>query len=200
MQKYQDTVAKPNGDVLSGASILVQSYPGAVTSTIYSDDGVTPATNPLTSDSQGNFSFYAADGRYQLVVSGTGLTTRTVTDVLLEDPTDGIGYDVGFGGAVTQLTSKSTGVTLNKLSGAITLHDAALAGTTSVGFVLTNSYIAATDIVLVNIKSGATANSYVTQVEAVSAGSCQIVLRNYTGGSLGEAVVLSFAVIKGAVA
>lgn len=200
MQKYQDTVTKPNGDVLSDASILVQSYPGAVTSTIYSDDGVTPATNPLTSDSQGNFSFYAADGRYQLVVSGTGLTTRTVTDVLLEDPTDGIGYDIGSGGAVTQITSKATGVTLDKLAGAITLHAAALGGTTSVGFVLTNSYIAATDIVLVNIKSGATASSYVTQVEAVSAGSCQIVLRNYTGGSLSEAVVLSFAVIKGAVA
>ena len=88
MQKYQDAVVKPNGDILAGASVLVQTYPGAVTATIYSDDGVTEATNPLTTDSIGNFSFYAADGRYQLVVSGTGLTTRTVTDVLLEDPAD----------------------------------------------------------------------------------------------------------------
>ena len=200
MQKYQDTVAKPNGDVLSGASVLVQSYPGAVTSTIYSDDGVTPATNPLTSDSQGNFSFYAADGRYQLVISGTGLTTRTVTDILLEDPSNGIGYDAGAGGAVTQATSKATGVTLNKLTGAVTMHAASLAGATSVGFTLTNSYIAAPDLVVVNIKSGATASSYATEVEAVAAGSCRIVLRNYTGGALAEAVVLSFAVIKGAIA
>ena len=92
MQKYQDAVVKPNGDILAGASVLVQTYPGAVTATMYSDDGVTEATNPLTTDSIGNFSFYAADGRYQLVVSGTGLTTRTVTDILLEDPANGASW------------------------------------------------------------------------------------------------------------
>jgi len=57
--------------------------------------------------------------------------------------------------------------------------------------------IAATDVVLVSIKSGATANSYTVTVGAVGSGSCVIELRNTTGGSLGEAVVLNFAVIKG---
>ena len=198
MQKYQDTVAKPNGDVLEAASILVQTYPGAGDATIYSDDGVTEATNPLTSDSKGDFSFYAADGRYQLVISGTGLTTKTVTDIILEDPTDGIGYTTG--GAVAQATSKATGVELNTLAGAIVMHAASLAATTSVGFTLTNDQIAAHDAVLVNIKSDATASSYLTQVEAVAAGSCRIVLRNYTGGALAEAVVLTFVIIKGAIA
>jgi len=88
MQKYQDVVSKPNGDIVVGASVLVQTYPAGVTSTIYSDDGVTAATNPLTTDSLGGFAFYAPNGRYQLVISGAGITQRTVTDVLLEDITD----------------------------------------------------------------------------------------------------------------
>lgn len=108
-----------------------------------------------------------------------------------------IGYATGAGSTVTQLTSKATGVTLNKACGQITMHNASLAATTSVSFTLTNSAIAATDVVIVNIASGATTNSYITTVQAVAAGSCSITLRNYTAGALGEAVVLNFAVIKG---
>lgn len=86
MQKYQDVILKPDGTVIQGASVLVQSYPGAITSTIYSDDGVTTQTNPMTTDSLGRFSFYAANGQYQLVVSGASIETQTVTDILLDDP------------------------------------------------------------------------------------------------------------------
>jgi len=114
--------------------------------------------------------------------------------------TAGIGYTTGAGGAVTQVTSKATGVTLNKTTGTITMVASLLAATTSVAFTLTNSLIAATDTVIVNIKSGATANSYFVSVDAVAAGSCSISLRNYTAGSLSEAVVLSFVVIKGVAA
>ena len=114
--------------------------------------------------------------------------------------TGSLGYGTGGGGAVTQATSKSTGVTLNKATGAITMNAASLASATTVGFTLTNSVIAANDVVVVSIKSGATASSYTVQVGAVAAGSCVIELRNYTGGALAEAVVLQFAVIKGAIA
>lgn len=110
----------------------------------------------------------------------------------------GIGYATGAGGTVTQATSKSTGVTLNTMSGAITLNNANLAATTSVAFTLTNNCIAASDVVIVNFKSGNTANSYFVSVDQVAAGSCSISLRNYTAGGLAEAVVLSFVVIKGA--
>lgn len=111
-----------------------------------------------------------------------------------------LGYDTGAGGTVTQAASKSTGVTLNKSTGEIVMNNAALAATTSVGFTLTNSAIAATDVVMVSIKSGATADSYTVTVDAVAAGSCRISLRNVTAGSLGEAVVLSFVVLKGVAA
>ena len=110
---------------------------------------------------------------------------------------DPIGYTTGAGGAVTQATSKSTGVTLNKLCGQITTHNASLAATTAVSFTLTNSKIASTDTIQVNIGSGATTNSYIVTVTAVAAGSCRIQIYNLTGGGLGEALVLNFAVIKG---
>ena len=59
------------------------------------------------------------------------------------------GKAIGYvsGGAVTQLTSKSTGVTLNKPCGAITLHNASLTGDAEVTFTVTNSEVAATDVV-----------------------------------------------------
>lgn len=106
------------------------------------------------------------------------------------------GYGTGAGGTVTQATSKSTGVTLNKACGRITLNGAALAASTSVSFTLTNSVIEAGDVVVVNIGTAGAANSYVVQVDAVAAGSCRIQLRNISAGSLSEAVVLNFAVIK----
>jgi len=84
VQKYENNLLRAGGYPIQGASILVQTSVGA-TATIYSDNGVTPAANPLTSDTQGNFSFYAADGVYQIVVSGLGLQTQTVTGIHLED-------------------------------------------------------------------------------------------------------------------
>jgi len=110
--------------------------------------------------------------------------------------TGGVGYAAGAGGAITQATSKSTGVTLNKLSGQITMSAAALASNASVSFTLSNSAIAATDALIVNIGSGATVDAYIVQVTAVGAGSARIQVRNMSGGSLSEALVLNVAVIK----
>lgn len=89
MQKYQDYVIRlSNGDSFPvvGASILVKNNPSGTTASIYSDNGVTLAANPLTSDANGLFSFYAADGHYDLYITGTGITAKDVTDILLEDP------------------------------------------------------------------------------------------------------------------
>ena len=108
-----------------------------------------------------------------------------------------IGYPVGLGGAVTQETSKATGVTLNKVAGAITTDDAELAGGAEVSFVVTNSFVAATDVPVVAVKSGASTGTYVASVSAVAAGSFTITLSNL-GSTASEALVLNFAVIKAA--
>lgn len=100
------------------------------------------------------------------------------------------------GGAVTQLTSKSQGVTLNKGCGVITMNAAALNAGVSVEFVLTNSYIAATDTVICNMGPGGTASTYLVQCQAVAAGSCRFRVTNYSGTSRSEACVVNFSIIK----
>lgn len=106
-----------------------------------------------------------------------------------------LGYTSDAQGTVTQATSKSTGVTLNKSAGQITMNNAALASVTNVTFTLTNSFISANDILILNVGSGATAGAYNCWVSGLSAGSATVTLRNISGGSLSEAVVLNFALI-----
>jgi|TARA_R100000084_G_scaffold105139_1_gene62312 hypothetical protein len=122
--------------------------------------------------------------------------THTEVDTNFTDLRDNkAGYVTGDGGAVTQSTSKSTGVTLSKKCGQITLNGAALAADTTVSFTLTNTTVAATDIIVLNHVSGGTAGSYLLNAQA-AAGSASINVRNITSGSLSEAIVIGFAVVK----
>jgi hypothetical protein len=106
------------------------------------------------------------------------------------------GYTTAAQGTVTQATSKSTGVTLNKSAGQITMNNAALAGATAVSFTLTNSLISTNDLLILNVGSGATAVAYTVYTSSISAGSAVITLRNMTAAtSLSEAVVINFALI-----
>jgi len=133
-----------------------------------------------------------------LRASGTAYPLTTSGSVQITG-TSPFGYGTGAGGTVTQLTSKSTGVTLNKTVGTVTMHNAALAANTTVTFTLTNSTIAATDLVILNHTSGGTAGSYLLNAQ-VAAGSATVNVRNITAGSLSEAIVIRFAVIKGVTA
>jgi hypothetical protein len=131
------------------------------------------------------------------ITHAAGVLTGSVP-VRSASATAPVGYATGAGGTVTQATSKSTGVTLNKVTGAITLHAAALADATTVSFTVTNSAVAAVDAVVVNHSSAGTAASYLVWADSVGAGSFKVNVRNVSGGSLGEAIVLTFAVLKGA--
>jgi len=106
-----------------------------------------------------------------------------------------LGYTAEASGTVTQLTDKSTGVTLNKSAGQITMNNASLANATNVTFTLTNSTIGLKDVVVLSVAGGATAGAYNCWISGKSTGSCTITLRNLSGGSLSEAVVINFAVI-----
>lgn len=109
----------------------------------------------------------------------------------------GLGYGTGAGGTVTQATSKSTAVTLNKPAGRITTAADALAAGATVSFTLNNSLISATDVVMVTPYGF---SSYTAVVGEVSAGTATIRLTNLSGGSLSQAVGINFAIIKGATA
>lgn len=106
-----------------------------------------------------------------------------------------IGYATAGQGTVTQATSKSTGVTLNKSMGRITMNAASLAAGTSVLFTLTNDQISAGDVVVVSVSGGGTAGAYWPFVSSQAAGSAVIGLYNNTGGALAEAVIVNFAII-----
>lgn len=107
-----------------------------------------------------------------------------------------LGYTAEAQGTVTQLTDKSTAVTLNKSAGRITMNNASLATATNATFTLNNSLISANDTVVLTISGGqATAGSYNVFANSLSAGSVSITLRNISGGTLSEAVVINFALI-----
>ena len=133
------------------------------------------------------------------VSSTTGAVTTTstignsiaVTGAITSSGTGGIGYATGAGGAVTQATSRTTGVTLNKRCGAITLVSAAGSATPAT-FTVTNSTVIATDVIIVSQKSGT--DLYHLLVTAVAAGSFNLTVFT-TGGTTTEAPVINFAVI-----
>jgi len=129
---------------------------------------------------------------------GSPLTHTEVDANFTNLNTDKAGYVAGEGGTVTQATSKSTGVTLSKKCGQITMNAAALAADTTVTFTLTNTEVVATDIITLNHVSGGTAGSYLLNAQAGS-GSASINVRNITGGALSEAIVIGFAIIKAVV-
>lgn len=107
-----------------------------------------------------------------------------------------LGYTAEAQGTVTQLTDKSTAVTLNKSAGRITMNNASLTTATNATFTLNNSLISANDTVILTISGGqATAGSYNVFANSLSAGSVSITLRNISGGTLSEAVVINFALI-----
>lgn len=105
-----------------------------------------------------------------------------------------LGYGTGAGGAVTQATSRTTAVTLNKPCGAITLVSAAGSASWQ-SFTVNNSLIAATDIVNICQKSGT--DKYMIHVTNVAAGSFVITFAT-TGGTTTEQPVFNFAIMHGA--
>lgn len=133
-----------------------------------------------------------------------GLDIRTLSNRIVLSDGDGnprwyidnngtAGYGPTTGGTVTQATSRTTGVTINKPTGQITLVSAA--GTTSwQSFTVTNSAVAATDVIIVNQDSGT--DLYQIFVTNVAAGSFRITFAT-TGGTTTEQPVFGFAVIKG---
>jgi hypothetical protein len=155
---------------------------------------VTPVLGTPTS---GNLSNCISTGQVltaPVIGAATGTSLSTTGNQVISG-TGKQGYATGSGGTVTQATSKATGVTLSKSTGQITLNNAALAADTTVSFTLTNTVIEAGDILIMNHISAGTAGSYLLNAQS-AAGTASINVRNITAGSLSEAIVIAFAVIK----
>jgi len=193
--------ALPVATVQAGADVLpiVQATTSttkqlSVTLLFTSPTFVTPALGTVAS---GNISACTSTGQVLTTPSigaATGTSLSTTGNQVISS-TGKHGYATGAGGTVTQATSKATGVTLSKSTGQITLNNAALAANTTVSFTLTNTVIEAGDILIMNHISAGTAGSYLLNAQS-AAGSASINVRNITAGSLSEAIVIAFAVIK----
>ena len=180
------------------------TLPAAVTLGITGIQGYSGGVITFAETGTYQFAFSTADGGTTVTIYDLNRPLSYFTNAVTSaasikstGATAGIGYGTGAGGTVTQGGSKSTGVTLNKVSGQITMNAASLAAAAEVSFTFTNSTIAATDVVVTAISSGATAGAYNTHVDAIANGSCRISITNFSAGPLSEAIVLNFVVIKG---
>lgn len=115
------------------------------------------------------------------------------SDRILSD--EQLGYTAAAQGTVTQQTSKSTGVTLDKAAGQIVMNAASLGATSNVTFTLTNSLISLNDVLILNVAAGATAGAYNCWVSSLAVGSATITVRNISASPLAEAVTINFALI-----
>jgi uncharacterized protein YbjQ (UPF0145 family) len=110
--------------------------------------------------------------------------------------TEALGYCSCAFGEVTQLTSKSTAVTLNTPSGRITMNNQEIGASVVILFRMNNSTIGANDAIIANISNGGTAGAYILYVAEIGVGFADLALFNVSGGSLSEAVKINFAVIN----
>ena len=98
MQRHEDIVLNQIGTPIPGVTITVRvqnATPGSgALATIYSDDGTTVISgSAVTTDTFGRFFFFAPDGKYDLTVTGTGITTYTLADVEIADVTERFSSD-----------------------------------------------------------------------------------------------------------
>jgi hypothetical protein len=130
------------------------------------------------------------------VLGNATATTLTASGSIKSSSSSGIGYSTGAGSTVTQATSKSTGVTINYISGQITTSNAALTAGSEVVFTVTNSAIASTDVVIINHASGGTAGSYSVEIAGIATGSFGVCISNLSTSNRSEAITLNYAIIK----
>ena len=121
----------------------------------------------------------------------TGLATFSTG--VLSKGIGGVGYTTGAGGTVTQATSRVTPVTINTITGAITLFSAAGSAAYN-GFVVNNSTVSANDVVILSQKTGSNAYNFIPI--NVQAGQFSIYF-NSISGTATDSPVVNFAVIKG---
>lgn len=128
----------------------------------------------------------------------SGVIIDVSGNLLLTSGTGALGYGAGAGGTVTQLTSKSTAVTLNKPTGRIIINDSSLAAGATVGFALNNSLIGIDDKIEVEAVFGAV--YYNAYVYFSTTGVAYIAVENKGGTERTDALAIKFVIIKGATA
>ena len=161
--------------------------------------GATGAWNILASGSANNA--FAGNTRFgssvaptvAVDITGSVLATGTIRS---NGNTSGVGYATGAGQTQTQLTSRTTGVSTTTICGQITTFSKTTTAGTFDSFTVTNANVAATDVIIVNFTSGATADKYNLAITAVAAGSFRIQIHNVAAVAVAEAPIINYAIFK----
>lgn len=137
--------------------------------------------------------------RWTTDTSGNMTVTNTLSAKQVLSTGGKSGYDTGSGGSVTQLTSKTTAVTLNKVSGRIILAASTILANSWVTFNFNNSYITESDVILWTICPSA-GGSVGPQNYRVSSGNgnaiCSVKIENLTSADLTQAFAIQFVILK----
>src|SRR5690348_13334420 len=114
--RKDDIVFNSRGIPLAGATVRVCAMPASgqpctPLALIYSDAGLTQAlVNPTTTDGLGNYSFYAAPGKYEIEISGPGITTKQLPNIILpSDPSSPTFSSLNSTGGINAFSLTLTG-------------------------------------------------------------------------------------------
>ena len=116
------------------------------------------------------------------------------------DPTMGFTFAAGGGAAVTQATSRTTGVTINTVTGQITTNTTSLAAEAAAAFTVTDSKVGLHDVIILSIQSGSNGGNTAVNVTTVAAGSFAIKVSNNNaaaGTAETGSIIINFMVLKG---
>lgn len=87
MERYFDIATDRRGNSITGATVTIKK-PDGTTATIYSDNGITTTSNPITTDADGKYTFFAKNGKYTIAIVAEGYGSVTKDNIVLYDPTD----------------------------------------------------------------------------------------------------------------
>lgn len=96
---------------------------------------------------------------------------------------------------VTQVTNRSTGVTLNTTAGQITTDNTSLAAAAEATFIVTNNKCTAKSVPVIAIASGSTGGVLVAGVSAVTDGTFSITYTNTGASAETGASVINFVLL-----
>jgi hypothetical protein len=159
---------------------ITQSGPGVP----FRVEDETTDTTPFIIDTAGNVGIGTPTPTVKLQVVGGIVST---------DPSAGVGYATGAGGTVTQGTSRTTPVTINKICGSITMFSAAGSATWS-SFVVNNTTITATDTILLSFSGGS--NTYLFVPGRIVGGTSFVINFASLVGTAVDAPIINFTIIN----
>jgi hypothetical protein len=95
MEQSSDTIIDLKGNALPGVAIRVFANDGSLAQ-LFSDNGLTPVSNPTYTDQNGRYIFYAANGRYTTRIEPPDGAEYDGKEVVLFDPADNGAASIEF--------------------------------------------------------------------------------------------------------